>query len=160
MGLSTLLELDLRRVSRGLIHLVPPCTQSVISLRYLIMAENVQSGRVVWERDPSQRKLNEKIFFSPNCQRVRGQTIRSRPREHVRADMKCSDRLASLIRIGHLPMMFQRLRSNYGADWGSINSIRSKCRVARGLQVCQRKMYLSLKVIIMCRTPIIIYSSC
>jgi hypothetical protein len=57
------LELDLRRASTGLIHLVAPCTQSVISIRYLVKAENVQSGRIVWERDPSPRNLNEKFYF-------------------------------------------------------------------------------------------------
>jgi hypothetical protein len=41
------LELYIQKVSKGLNYLIHPCTSSVISVRYIVLAENVHSGNLV-----------------------------------------------------------------------------------------------------------------
>jgi hypothetical protein len=57
------LELNIQKVSKGLYHLIPPCTLSVISVRYIVLAENVHSGKLVWERDPGPKDLDNRFYF-------------------------------------------------------------------------------------------------
>ncbi len=57
------LELNIQKVSKGLYHLIPPCTSSFISVRYIVVAENVHSGKLVWERDPGPKDLDNRFYF-------------------------------------------------------------------------------------------------
>jgi hypothetical protein len=57
------LELNIQKVSKGLYHLIPLCTSSVISVRYIVLAENVHSGKLVWERDPGPKDLDNRFYF-------------------------------------------------------------------------------------------------
>jgi len=88
------LELNIQKVTCGLFCLIPPpCTLSVISLRYIVLAENVHSGRVIWERDPGPRNLDDRFYFQ--SQLPPEQRANPSAQSKGSAGAKCSNRPVS-----------------------------------------------------------------
>jgi hypothetical protein len=91
---------------KGLYQLNPPCTSSVISVQYIVLAENVHSGKLVWERDPGPKDLDNRFFFNFSSHQDRGRIPVPSPGDlHQPVGTKCSNQPVTWMKTGRGPML-------------------------------------------------------